>query len=191
MFLMECKADNSLTIVENENVIYEKNTEVEEDELLTFFVGGKSFLGYVKARGDDEDALKAKQKQWLKDHKKKPGKSNKTSEKVIVSPIKTRRILKKESPLKVHSKKGEAKKSKKKNEEKESLIKRHVDTQKEVARIINQSKSQVLSSSESSDAENSPSKDELKNELKRLRAANGISNRSTSTDNAQLHQHDV
>ncbi|XP_046490615.1 protein FAM133-like [Neodiprion pinetum] len=187
MFLMECKADNSLTIVENENVIYEKNTEVEEDELLTFFVGGKSFLGYVKARGDDEDALKAKQKQWLKDHKKKPGKSNKTSEKVIVSPIKARRILKKESPLKVNSKKEEAKKSKKKNEEKESLKKRHVDTQKEVAQIINQSKSQVLSSSESSDAENSPSKDELKTELKRLRAANGISNRSTSTDNAQLH----
>ncbi|KAH0567818.1 hypothetical protein KQX54_014430 [Cotesia glomerata] len=65
----------------------------------------------------------------------------------------------------------------------------HVKTKKEVANLIKKSRGDVLSSSELSDEqERSPTKDELKAELKSLRAAHRGSNSLQLDSNVQLTQ---
>lgn len=48
MFLIECNSDNSLCIVENEDVICDNTVDVEIDDEVIFISGGKEFKGYVK-----------------------------------------------------------------------------------------------------------------------------------------------
>ncbi|XP_057320921.1 uncharacterized protein LOC130669307 [Microplitis mediator] len=187
MFLIECKADNSLTLVEDHDVIYNENTKVRDGDLVVFYVGKKTFQGYVREYGDDEKSLKTKQKQLLKEYKKNQSKPSKVVT-PVTSPVKTRRKLKKESPIKETKEIEKAKKNKKK-EEKVTLKLSHVETQKEVANLIKKSRANVLSSCESSDEEErSPTKDELKAELKRFRAAHRGYNSLQLASNAQSTQ---
>lgn len=48
MFLIECNSDNSLSIIDDEFVVYDNTVDVETDDEVIFLSGGKEFKGYVK-----------------------------------------------------------------------------------------------------------------------------------------------